>query len=295
MFAGRDPIRGQNGTVAICVTACIVVMTPLCPIGAREFFPSALVSVGATTEFPFVVSEGVESCHNPSRNPIWAEDRLLTDPASDLALARFERYGEPVWDPTSGAFYVWANGALVRLDGTRAVVVMDGILGRDLDIRARLGLVVSREPDHSIVLWDLGGTPERRRLLRGSDYFRPRFSPNGQAILVQRSGVKGGGLLLVSLDGNVRDLGSGSDGVFTPDGQGVVFAMVSSDGLRITGADLYHLDLPSGVRTRLTATVSRAEIAPAISPDGRFIAFVDAFSGHVLVTRMPAPSSQKDF
>ncbi len=251
---------------------------------AREV-PLSTMDLGeATLASPRVVVEGGAG----SFDPAWAGDRLLTDPVSDLALGRFERHGRPVWDPSSGAWYVWANGAIVRLDGSRAVVVVDGVQGRDLDVRAARGVAVSREPDHAIVVWSLDGRSEPRRLACGANYFHPRLSPDGTSVLVQEARSGGGRLLLVSMDGRARDLGPGSDGAFTPDGRGVVFTVVSGDGHRVAGADLVHLDLASGRRTRLTWTSHAAEVEPAISPDGRFLAFVDALAGTVCVARMPA-------
>lgn len=252
---------------------------------AREIPLSALHPGEATLAKPLVVVEGVVA----SLGPAWAGDHLFTDPASDLDLVRFESHGHPVWDPSSSAWYVWTNGAVVRLEGDRAVVVLDGVQGRDLDVRVARGVVVSREPDASIVLWRLDRGPNSRRvLLQGPMYFHPRFSPDGTNVLVQESRADGGRLVLVSMDGQVRDLGPGSDGAFTPDGRNVVFTVVSGDGHRVAGADLVHLDLASGRRTRLTWTSHVAEVEPAVSPDGRFLAFVDALAGTVCVARMPA-------
>ncbi len=249
---------------------------------AREIPVSAL-NPGEAALASVVVEDAAASL-----GPLWAGDRLVTDPASDLGLDRFERHGPPVWDPSSGAWYVWANGAIVRLEGDRAVVVAEGVQGRDLDVRAARGVAVSREPDHAIVVWSLDGRSKPRQLLRGTGYFHPRLSPDGASVLVQEARGGGGGLLLLSLDGRVRDLGAGSDGVFTPDGRGVVLAVVSGDGRRVVEADLVHLDLASGQRTRLTRTPDVAEVEPAVSPDGRFIAFVDARTGGLRVARMPA-------
>lgn len=257
------------------------------PSRARDIPVSALEPGKATLENPMVLAEG-DAASGPV---VWAGDRLFTDPALDLGLARFERHGPPVWDPSSAAWYVWANGAVVRLDGERAVVVLDGVQGSDLDVRGGAGIAVSREPDHAIVLWHLDGHEGPHTLLRGSNYFHPRLSPDGMFVLVHISGANGGRLLVVSPDGTTRDLGPGSDGTFTPDGRGVVFTMVAGDGRRVTAADLYHVDLGSGRRTRLTATADRAEVEPAVSPDGRFVAFSDALTGRRFVARMPEVQS----
>lgn len=247
---------------------------------------SASALDGATLDRPTVVARGLAAALAPT----WAGDVLFPAPPAGLpALARLERHGPPVWDLSSGAWFTWADGAVVRLDGARAVVVVDGVQGRDLDVRAARGVAVSREPDHTIVLWRLGtGVESPRVLLRGPMYFHPRLSPDASVVLVQESRADGGWLVLVTLDGGVRDLGPGSDGAFTPDGLGVVFTVASGDGRRVVDADLHHLDLASGRRTRLTRTPHAAEVEPAVSPDGRFIAFVDARTGSLCVARMPA-------
>ncbi len=250
---------------------------------AQGLVPSSASLQGATLERPAVLMEGGAM----SFSPLWAGEVLFATPPADLpALVRMEHHGPPVWDPSSGAWYAWGNGALVRLAGESALVVLEGPLGRDLDVRAADGVAVSREPDHTIVRWGLEDG-SRRVLLRGPGYFRPRFSHDGSLVLVQESREGGGRMWLVSREGTVHDLGPGSDGTFTPDGLGVVFTMVVHDGHRIVDADLYYLDLPSGRRTRLTRTRGVAEVEPAVSPDGRFIAFVDAHTGRLCVAPMP--------
>lgn len=228
-------------------------------------------------------------------DPVWVGEVLFESPPVGLeALERLVHHGPPVWDPSSWAWFAWAGGAIVRLDKGRAVVVADGVQGRDLDVRAAHKVAVSREPDNTIVLWRLGSVTEPRRvLLRGSAYFHPRLSPDASYVLVHQSWADGGRLVLISMDGRVRDLGPGSDGSFTPDGLGVVFTVVSGDGRRVVDADLHYLDVSSGVRTRLTWTPNVAEVEPAVSPDGRFIAFVDAVTGRLCVARMPTLSSAR--
>ncbi len=254
------------------------------PVSAQGLRLPANALHGTTLEQPAVVAPG----ETLAFEPVWGGEVLFPSPPTFSALDRFERHGPPVWDPSSGSWYVWANGAIVRLDGTRAVVVADGVQGRDVDVRAARGVAVSREPDHSIVLWKWADSAEPRRvLLRGNTYFRPRLSPDASLVLVQEARAGGGRLVLVSMDGHARDLGFGSDGVFTPDGRGVILAVVTGDGHRIVEADLVYLDLASGRRTWLTRTPDEAEVHPAVSPDGRFIAFVDARAGSLCVARMP--------
>jgi len=201
-----------------------------------------------------------------------------------------ERRGLPVYDGSSQAWYASANGALVQLrpDGRLPVVVGAAALqGRDIDVRTRAGVLVSREPDHTIVLlrWADGEVRQRRVLISGARFFHPRLSPDGSQVLVAESRATGGHLWLLTLDGRATDLGPGYDGTWHPDGKRILLSRVSHDGHRVTAADLWEMELASGRRAQLTRTADLAEVEPALSPDGRYLAFVDATSGDLYLAR----------
>jgi len=212
--------------------------------------------------------------------PVWnAEGLWPAAPSHFPALASTEHKGTPIHDPSAGAWFASANGTIVRIDGDHLRVVADNVQGRDIDVRVSASVAVSREPDDTIVLHRFGARKERKVLLAGSGFFHPRFSPDGSSLIVSESRSAGGHLWLVPLDGAPVDLGEGYDPAWHPDGRRVVFVRLTHDGLSVTASDLWVRDIASRTESRLAQTSATAEVKPAISPDGRWIAFADARTG----------------
>lgn len=222
--------------------------------------------------------------------PTWTRGCLWTAPPRSLhGLARVEKPGLPAHDAETNAWYASANGCLVRVAADGSLPVLSsGIQGVDVHVRAARGLAVSREPDHRIVLHRFGaGGRGQRTLLRGARFFSPRLSPDGTRILVSESRPGGGRMKMLRLDGRAVDLGPGTDPAWHPDGRRVIFSRVRHDGARLLGADLWQLDVVTRKRTRLAHTGAVAEISPAVSVDGRWVAFVNGRTGDLLVARLP--------
>ena len=76
---------------------------------------------------------------------------------------------------------------------------------------------------------------------------------------------------------------------FSPDGTRVVTERATSDA---TNADLWLFDLGRGTASRLTRHPA-ADLRPAWSPDGRFVAFSSARSGDSHLYRVPSGSSRR--
>lgn len=254
----------------------------------------------------------VPSLVSPHRMPIgpegpidafWGPDGLWPRP---FALPRAEgpvpARGPAAWDPSSSAFFASLAGLLVRIDrpegaaAERLVALIDGVQGHDLDVRAAVGLAVSREPDDTIVLHRFaGGLPGRRVLLSGPSYFEPRLSPDGTQVLVSQSHPEGGRMVLVQLqpaqgEPAVRDLGQGYGPNWHPAGDRVIFARVQDRSQRIAAAELWMHQLSDGRQQAITATADIAEIEPAISPDGHFVAYTDALTQQLCVASLPPQS-----
>ena len=135
---------------------------------------------------------------------------------------------------------------------------------RALDLRSRRSRVLSQRPGH---------------------YRTPQFSPDGQHLVVRRdggSGLRGG---LYGLDTGIYRLGAdGSDWeLVTEDGRDPRF---TADGERITfltggglSKQFKSIDLDgSDERTHFTLEYA-TDLVP--SPDGRYVAFVEAFNVYV--------------
>ncbi len=200
-----------------------------------------------------------------------------------VVLDDAERSGDAIYDASSGAWFAAVNGLLVRVEESGHLVrEADNVQGHDLDVRAAAGVAVSREPDDTIVLHHLGDTAARRVLLQGPNFFNPRLSPDGKTALVHESRAAGSQLWLVGVaDGRARVLALGVAGAWHPLGDKVVFARIQHDSRKIESSVTYEIDVASGVERRLLTPVGMAPVEPAVSPDGKQLAFVDAHTGQV--------------
>lgn len=104
-------------------------------------------------------------------------------------------------------------------------------------------------------------------------------SPDGRRIAWCLGTLSEPALLVHDRDGDVRDLGRGAHPAWSPDGRVLVYASPTvvqlPRGGRRYESDLYVYDAERDEVTRLTATPDVAELQPALSPDGRSIAFAD--------------------
>ena len=107
----------------------------------------------------------------------------------------------------------------------------------------------------------------------GSDYSRPRWSPDGRHLVAERR-IRGTGFELVVIDvasGETRVLVTRRDArLVTPswsaDGAMVLFAADVGD----QPFDVFAVDVASGVVSRVTDTAGGAQ-QPELSPDGRSV------------------------
>ncbi len=222
-------------------------------------------------------------------DPVFAGEEIVLRRSRSLrGLAAVEHPGFAAWDPSSQAWYASANGALVRLEEDGGLIVLaDGVQGIDVDVRVAAGLAVSREPDDEIVLHDLVAST-RRVLLSGPEFFYPHFDPAGQKVLVHESRAAGGRVWLIELrTGDARVLVQGYGAAWHPEGDRVVFSRNVDDGMRIIAAELWEVNVITGIERRLTETPDLAEVQPAVSPDGTWILFRDALTRTLRGVRYP--------
>lgn len=218
--------------------------------------------------------------------PIWTPEGLWAGRPRGLhGLARAESAGPASWDPSSASWFASALGCLVRVEeGGALQVLVEGVQGADVDVRFAAGVAVSREPDHSIVLYSLR-EGSRRVLLRGSQYFRPRLSPDGRHVLVAVSRPEGGRMLRLDLEGRAVDLGRGDAPAWLPDGR-VVFTRVFGDGHVLESSEVWVLR-PGSEPVRLAVTAQPLLTWPTPSPDGAHLALVDARTRDLYVVTLP--------
>lgn len=200
----------------------------------------------------------------------------------------------PVYDPSSETWFAWSNGMIVevRPDGALPVIVEDP-LGHDFDIRAVNGLIVFRDPNRNeIVLQSLNrnasGDYERTVLHRGIQFFNPRFSPDGDKIVVIEDGPRDGRLIVTDLKTRrTMDVGVGYQPAWAPDGKTLYFMDFENDGYNFTASSLHSRDLERGVTKKLFESKTVIATQPSVSRDGRSIAFFDEVSRDVAVATLP--------
>jgi Tol biopolymer transport system component len=117
-----------------------------------------------------------------------------------------------------------------------------------------------------------------------ADYilFNPVLSPAGDKIVFQAS--QGKGLWICDANGsNLRSLGDGERATWTPDGKFIVVMITADDGKVVTKGELVSINLSSGARNTLLSSDKYIAFSPAISPDGKKLAFEEYASGAIYV------------
>ncbi|NDW11203.1 PD40 domain-containing protein [Dysgonomonas sp. 520] len=131
--------------------------------------------------------------------------------------------------------------------------------------------------DPALVAGEVSGLSE----FKGRIIFNPVLSPAGDKIVFQ---VGGEGLLICDADGsNMKRLGEGENASWTPDGKYVIASVVKDDGRVVTKGELFAIDVNTGARSAILASDAYVALRPAISPDGKKLAFEEYASGAIYV------------
>jgi len=259
----------------ILLVQAVLLCTSLYAKEGQVFVPSLS---GFSLDMPLFILDGIPQ----QFRYLVVRGRSLVFPYDDI-VQRFkkpeDRIGEVVYDRSSDAFYGFMNGALVRFDGDKAIVVQDEVQGQDLDVHTKSGLYVVSEKDFSIVLYELSTGKRLRVLAKSQTMFRPRFSPDGTKIVVSQSRPDHGHFFVFSIDGQGKDMGQGYFPVWLSDSKRILFCMVKNDGFQVSDSDLYVMDVKTMERRRLTFTPTIHEVMPAVSEDDSFVVFTDAKTG----------------
>jgi Tol biopolymer transport system component len=126
------------------------------------------------------------------------------------------------------------------------------------------------------------GRTETLKSLSGLLVFNPVLSPQGDRIVFQVSDGKG--MYICNADGsNLRKLGNGERAAWTPDGRYIVVMFVEDNGEIVTKGELVGIDVATGEQNVLLSSGKYIALSPAISPDGKKIAFEEYASGAIYV------------
>ncbi len=218
----------------------------------------------------------------PWQAPVWTRFGLLAgNPKMDAQSLGSVAGGTMVQDARTGRWFASLGGVLVRVAGANQTVVAQDVLGTDVDVNEAAGWAVSRERDGTIRLHALAGNRQAGKvLLKGEFFFRPRFSPDGTQVLVQKSGAARGSFWVVDVaSGKAREAGIGDWPCWDATGKRILFAVTQNDGLRFVSSELFVFDLATWTQRALPATEVVAETQLALSADGRYLAYIDALTG----------------
>ena len=205
------------------------------------------------------------------------------------------------------------NGVLafVAAGAPRRTIVMVDRTGRERTLVSKLESYddVKLSPDGRLLAFDYG-TSEKRdlwvydiarttstRLTFESDNFYPTWSPDGKRVVFASRRKTPSDLYSVAADGSgqTQTVVAGPllefPGTFSPDGRTFVFRQTDP----MTGFDIFAVQLGDTVHTARPVVRTRFnEMAPAISPDGKWLAYVSDETGHneVYLRRYPAGESR---
>ncbi|MDR2806426.1 MAG: hypothetical protein LBB85_12495 [Dysgonamonadaceae bacterium] len=123
---------------------------------------------------------------------------------------------------------------------------------------------------------------ESLKTLKDYLIFNPVLSPTGDKIVFQVSDGKG--LYVCNSDGSgLRSLGKGERATWTIDGKYIVVMQIEDNGEVVTKGELISINIASGERSLLLSSEKYIALSPAISPDGKKIAFEEYASGAIYV------------
>jgi hypothetical protein len=162
----------------------------------------------------------------------------------------------------------------------------------DLSPTGRLAIVGSRRIPPSALLWDM-----ERQVPSGLQVefaTTPRWHPDGRRFAIGR----GGRIILVDADDGSETTLVAPDGLtnartpsFSADGKTVVFAASQAGN-----ANIYAL-LPGEAQPRPIVATDASEHSPALSPDGRWLAYVEGLGSseapHVYLVRFPSGTGRR--
>ena len=205
-----------------------------------------------------------------------AQPRVVGEPQK---VAQSEqRLHTPTW--LSDASLLLNDGTMqVSVDGTnlRNVTVPMGNLRRTANDNSLLQRMI----DNPVGV--VSQEEEMRTQFPGHMVFNPVLSPQGDRIVFQVD--MGKGMWIINTDGTgLRSLGTqAGSATWTADGRYVVAVQTEDDGRSITKGELVSIDVISARQSVLFSSDNFIPFSPAISPNGRRLAFEDYATGVIYV------------
>ncbi len=155
----------------------------------------------------------------------------------------------------------------------------------------RLAIAVTEEERAEIWILDLERGTRRRLTTEGVAPVSPIWSPSGDRIAYQ-TGLDQDALAIwvrpADGAGEPRLVAKGMGGCFTPDGKTFVYSVLSGT----TEFDLAYVPSGGDGRPVVLATSPGTQAEPAVSPDGRYVAYSSLTAGRSEVEIRPFPSGE---
>jgi len=127
---------------------------------------------------------------------------------------------------------------------------------------------------------------EMLKSLSGRIIYNPALSPQGDKIVFQASRQKG----FFVCDANeqadastLRHFEEGGRAVWTPDGKYIVVMVETNDGHVVTKGELVAFEVATGNKSVVFSSDKYIAFSPAVSPDGKKLAFEDYATGAIYI------------
>lgn len=118
----------------------------------------------------------------------------------------------------------------------------------------------------------------------GSIVINPALSNDGRKVAFQ---IPGKGIMVVDADGsNLRPICKGSHPAWLPDGKSLIVSRVQDNGSQFTASDLYSVDIENKSEVLLTGSTDMIPLTPAVSPDGKKVAFENASDAAIYIINL---------
>lgn len=209
---------------------------------------------------------------------LYAQPRVISEPRVLVEMSG-EPMLTPVWSQDGTKLFL-NNGTMeVSVDGTdlrEVAAPVDNL--RRLRATAANPLLQKMIDDAVNVASQVRGLQS----LSGNLIFNPVLSPTGDKIVFQ-AGNKG--MFVINTNGSgLRSLGLRAErATWTADGKYVVVMQTEDDGRFFTKGELKSINVATGAQSVLFSSEKFITLSPAISPDGKRLAFSDFMSGAIYI------------
>ena len=206
---------------------------------------------------------------------LYAQPKVVGEPR--MIAKTSEPLQRPVWSP---------DGAKLLLNYGQWEVSVDGTNLRQASAN-QLKATICTNPLLLQMIDNPDGVADKVEMLKslsGYIIFNPVLSPKGDKIAFQA----GNGLYVCDADcqadvSTLRKFDKGERATWTPDGKYLVVMCIEDDGYVVTKGELYSINAATGVRSLLLSSDKYVAVSPAISPDGKKLAFENYADGAIYV------------